>query len=55
MKIKAQCLNCGNVFDVELSILTDKNLSHFIGDFAKTKYCFKNGVKCTEKGGASDE
>jgi hypothetical protein len=49
MKVNAQCNNCGHVYEVELSILTDKNLSHFIGDFARTKYCYKNGVKCNEE------
>lgn len=48
MKVNAQCNNCGHLYEVELSILTGKNLSHFNGDFAKTKYCYKNGVKCNE-------
>ena len=47
MNINAQCLNCGEVFkDYPLSILNDKNLSHFIGDFAKLKYC----KKCYKEG-----
>jgi len=48
MKVNAQCNNCGHVYEVELSILTGKNLSHFNGDFAKTNYCYKNGKKCNE-------
>ena len=48
MKVNAQCLNCGRVFEIDISNLTDHNLSHFIGNFAKLKYCIYKGIKCKE-------
>ena len=51
MEINSQCLNCGKVQKIQLSVLTTNNLNNFIGDFAKLKYCFTNKINCKKEEG----